>query len=116
VFREIPIDRMQSEHTIIPLYRTVGCTAAVATEIINGQERARNADFKALADEVFEARPLPIKDCWTVLSTAGDGIAFASVSGTVQVPKLCSEISARMQDPIAIKPSGLRIRHLKIGP
>jgi hypothetical protein len=113
--RAIPVDRLQPQHVIIPLYRTRGCTPALVTETEGKAERVKHTPIKEMVGEVFEAKHVNVKDCWTVLSAAGSGIAFSSVSGQVAMNKLCNMVSALLQDPICIQPSGIRIRHLKIG-
>lgn len=113
--REIPVDRLQPQHVIIPLFRARGSTPALVTESEGKRELVRPTPLKEMVPEVIEGRPIYIKDSWTVLSSAGTGIAFSSVSGEVQLNKLCNAVSAQLQDPICIQPSGLRIRHLKLG-
>jgi hypothetical protein len=115
VVREIPVDRLQSVHVIVPLFRPRGCTDAMVTKDEGRREIVRPTPLKDMIPEVVEAKPLHVKDYWTVLSGAGQGVAFASVAGAVSVNKLFGALSERLEDPITIKGWRADVRHLKIG-
>ena len=119
LYTELPIDSLNSSHTIIPLMRPKGSSQAVKTEVVEGRENLIPADPDKAAREVWEGAPVAVSDHWTAASKTAkrqNGLGNGLVLGAVNVRSLFAALSDEecRRDPWCVKPLQ-STRMLRIG-
>ena len=116
---EIPVDQLAQRHVLIPLFRPRPCSDAVRTERIQGgQEVLVRVTPKDQIGEMIEGEPLAMKEFWAAPSSNGQGgrLAFALVTGSVNVFGMFKALASRLRDGASIKPMRADVRVLRLEP